>query len=144
MMRSSPMLTCVKPLASSRVQLWAQSPALPLTVTRKFAKLQAGWRSSMAEQWFCKPQVGGSIPLASSNLDLDMPDQSGFELLFALSPDPKRSTAAVVTLTRVPYTHLHDILLRNGTQAVLVKNRILTEDWAKAIHNAMAAAANAA
>jgi hypothetical protein len=26
-----------------------------------------GWRSSMAEQRFCKPQVGGSIPLASSN-----------------------------------------------------------------------------
>jgi hypothetical protein len=26
----------------------------------------AGWRSSMAEQRFCKPQVGGSIPLASS------------------------------------------------------------------------------
>ena len=26
------------------------------------------WRSSMAEQRFCKPQVGGSIPLASSNL----------------------------------------------------------------------------
>ena len=24
------------------------------------------WRSSTAEQWFCKPQVGGSIPLASS------------------------------------------------------------------------------
>src|SRR6185436_5461531 len=24
------------------------------------------WRSSMAEQRFCKPQVGGSIPLASS------------------------------------------------------------------------------
>ena len=29
--------------------------------------LKPGWRSSMAEQWFCKPQVGGSIPLASSN-----------------------------------------------------------------------------
>ena len=28
--------------------------------------LKAGWRSSMAEQWFCKPPVGGSIPLASS------------------------------------------------------------------------------
>jgi hypothetical protein len=26
------------------------------------------WRSSTAEQWFCKPQVGGSIPLASSTL----------------------------------------------------------------------------
>ena len=26
------------------------------------------WRSSMAEQRFCKPQVGGSIPLASSSV----------------------------------------------------------------------------
>lgn len=76
-------------------------------------------------------------------LDLDMPNESGFELLFALNPDPKRSTAAVVTLTRVPYTHLHDILLRNCTQAVLVKNRTSTEDWAKAIHSAMAAASAA-
>ena len=38
-----------------------------LTLTAKCAKKQQGWRSSMAEQWFCKPQVGGSIPLASSS-----------------------------------------------------------------------------
>lgn len=28
--------------------------------------LPFGWRSSMVEQWFCKPQVVGSIPTASS------------------------------------------------------------------------------
>ena len=31
----------------------------------------SGWRSSMAEQRFCKPQVGGSIPLASSTTSAD-------------------------------------------------------------------------
>ena len=41
-------------------------PPLLLTVNAKCAKNKAGWRSSMAEQWFCKPPVGGSIPLASS------------------------------------------------------------------------------
>ena len=32
----------------------------------KSLKSLTSWRSSTAEQWFCKPQVGGSIPLASS------------------------------------------------------------------------------
>ena len=31
----------------------------------------SSWRSSMAEQRFCKPQVGGSIPLASSIISAD-------------------------------------------------------------------------
>ena len=62
------------PLASS------PSPGLMACLTASYAVVrfsinvrevcahpsQFGWRSSMAEQRFCKPQVGGSIPLASS------------------------------------------------------------------------------
>ena len=43
-------------------------------VTMRYFK--AGWRSSMAEQWFCKPQVGGSIPLASSTPSSTIPTTS--------------------------------------------------------------------
>ena len=65
--QSCVMGTSVKPSGSSRAKFRAQSVPPRLTLTAKCAKKQQGWRSSMAEQWFCKPQVGGSIPLASSS-----------------------------------------------------------------------------
>ena len=46
--------------------LSARSRTRHLWRCANYVIFNAGWRSSMAEQWFCKPQVGGSIPLASS------------------------------------------------------------------------------
>ncbi len=53
---------------------------------------ETGWRSSMAEQRFCKPLVGGSIPLASS-IFLPLPIETSlvhqfFHPHFFVAPHP--------------------------------------------------------
>src|SRR3989442_199084 len=52
--------------------------ASPVVKYATIALALGRWRSSTAEQRFCKPQVGGSIPLASSTLSLLDP---GYPLL---------------------------------------------------------------
>ena len=129
----------------------ANGDCIVLIVTDKLAELQ-NWSSTLKERFphytiLEATTVERGLGLWRDQkvdcviVDLDMPDESGFKLLFTLNPDPKRPTIAVVTLTRVPHRHLHDLLLRHGTQAVLVKNRTSSEDWTRAIHSAMAAAA---
>jgi hypothetical protein len=59
-------------------------------------EIQASWRSSMAEQRFCKPQVGGSIPLASSRNSAD--DSTALWFTRATAP-PVNSASVTVTVT---------------------------------------------
>ena len=53
----------------------------------------------------------------------DMPDMHGFEVLFDFIPNRKLPQVAVVVLTRLSYSDLHNIVLHNGAQACLVKAR---------------------
>ena len=72
-------------------------------------------------------------------LDLDLPQISGFELLFQLVGDRKAPKTPVVVLTRLWNPTLHQLTLENGAQAHLVKNRTSAQDLDKAIEQALAA-----
>jgi DNA-binding NarL/FixJ family response regulator len=74
-------------------------------------------------------------------LDPDMPLEVGFKLLLDLIPDPTRPTIAVVVLTRLPYAYLHDVLLRVGAHAILVKQYASPDELAQVVHDAIATVA---
>ena len=56
-------------------------------------------------------------------LDLDLPDMSGFEVLFTLNPDDAGPQVAVVVLTRLLNASLHKMAKEHGAQETLVKFR---------------------
>ena len=72
-------------------------------------------------------------------LDLDLPEVSGFELLFRLVGDRKAPETPVVVLTRLWNPTLHQLTLENGAQAHLVKSRTSIQHLEKAIKQALAA-----
>jgi CheY-like chemotaxis protein len=74
-------------------------------------------------------------------LDLDMPDGSGFEVMLSLIPDRRRPSIAVVVLTRLPYTNIHEMAMHNGAQACLVKQHSSANDLHTSVQNAIASIA---
>jgi DNA-binding NarL/FixJ family response regulator len=75
-------------------------------------------------------------------LDLDMPQVHGFELLFDFVPNRKSSKTAVVVLTRLPYSDLHDLVKHHGAHACLVKQHTSVQDLDRAIRSAVALASS--
>jgi CheY-like chemotaxis protein len=71
-------------------------------------------------------------------LDLDLPNESGFEALFTLVPNRSKPSIAVVVLTKLPYPNLHDLVLHNGAFACLHKQHTCVIDLDKVIQNAIA------
>lgn len=69
---------------------------------------------------------------------LDMPDLSGFEILFDLIPDRNRPQVSVVVLTRLHHPNLHEMARHNGAQACLIKQRTSGKDLDEAIQRAIA------
>ena len=74
-------------------------------------------------------------------LDLDLSGESGFEALFALIPNRHRPSVPVVVLTKLPYPHLHDMVLHNGAFACLHIQRHSARDLENAIQQAIASIA---
>ena len=75
-------------------------------------------------------------------LDLDLPQSSGFELLFQFVPDRDHPRIAVIILTRLRNPALHQMTLDNGAQAYLVKTGTSPQDLDRAIQQALAAVAS--
>ena len=75
-------------------------------------------------------------------LDLDLPQSSGFELLFQLVPRRDHPRVAVIILTRLRNPVLHQMSLDNGAQAYLVKPGTSAQDLDLAIQQALAAVAS--
>jgi len=74
-------------------------------------------------------------------LDLDLPQISGFELLFQLVPDRKAPQMPVIVLTRLWNPTLRQLALDHGATAHLLKHGTSVEDLDKAIKQALAAVA---
>jgi DNA-binding NarL/FixJ family response regulator len=74
-------------------------------------------------------------------LDLDMNHESGFEILIDLVPDRQHCEIAIVVLTRLTSTTLHQIALEYGAYAVLVKHRTSPQLLNKAIQTAISSVA---
>jgi DNA-binding NarL/FixJ family response regulator len=79
--------------------------------------------------------------LACVVLDLDMNHESGFEILIDLVPDRQHPDIAIVVLTRLHSTTVHQIALEYGAQAVLVKHRTSPQLLNKAIQTAISSVA---
>jgi CheY-like chemotaxis protein len=74
-------------------------------------------------------------------LDLDMNHGSGFEVLIDLVPDRQHPEIAIVVLTRLISTTVHQIALEYGAQAVLVKHRTSPQRLHKAVQTAVTSVA---
>jgi CheY-like chemotaxis protein len=92
--------------------------------------LKADSVSSALER--CKDQ-----PIDCVVLDLDLPQSSGFELLFELVPDRNQPKVPVIILTRLRNPALHQMTLDNGAQACLVKAFTSPQDLDAAIQKAI-------
>jgi DNA-binding NarL/FixJ family response regulator len=79
--------------------------------------------------------------LACVVLDLDMNHESGFEILIDLVPDRQHPQIAIVVLTRLLSTTVHQIALEYGAHAVLVKRRTSPQVLNEAIQTAIASMA---
>ena len=96
----------------------------------QYSILEADSVSSALER--CKDQ-----PIDCVVLDLDLPQSSGFELLFELVPDRHHPKVPVIILDRLRNPALHQMTLDNGAQACLVKGLTSPEDLAAAIQKAI-------
>ena len=56
-------------------------------------------------------------------LDLDLPQVSGFQVLLDLIPDRTAPQIAVIVLTRLSGSALHELAIENGAHASLIKDR---------------------
>jgi len=73
-------------------------------------------------------------------LDLDLPNSSGFEVLFALAPDRRRPETPMIVLTRLVSPVLHRMVLEHGAHACLVKQRTTAQHLHEAVQGAMRSA----
>ncbi len=71
-------------------------------------------------------------------LELNFPDQSGFEVLVSLVPIAKRPTVAVIVLTRLAHRGLWELVKMNGAYACLLKDHTTAEALDHTIHSAIA------
>jgi len=69
---------------------------------------------------------------------VDLPDQSGFEVLVQLVPVASRPNVAVIILARHAFRGVHEIAMENGAQAFLVKQFMSGDDLDSAIRHAIA------
>ena len=74
-------------------------------------------------------------------LDLDLPDSSGFSILFDLIPDRAQPQIAVVILTQLLSPNLQHMALHNGAQACLIKQQTSPRELNDAIRHAILAVA---
>ena len=70
-------------------------------------------------------------------LDLDLPNSSGFEVLFTLAPDRKHPLTPMIVLTRLATPLLHRLVLEHGAHACLIKQRTSAEDLHEAVQSAI-------
>jgi len=71
-------------------------------------------------------------------LDLDLSNESGFEVLLSLIPDRRRPCLPVIVLTKLPYPDLQEIVMHHGARACLVKQRTSVNNLHTAIKKAVA------
>ena len=70
-------------------------------------------------------------------LEIDLPDQSGFEVLGHLNPIPKRPNVPVVVLTRLAHRGLYEIAQTLGAYVSLYKPHVSSEDLDRALNRAI-------
>ena len=70
-------------------------------------------------------------------LELELPDQSGFQLLVKLIPLVSRPTIAVIVLTTISHQSVWDLARDNGAYACFYKNHTNGEDLDRAIQRAI-------
>jgi DNA-binding NarL/FixJ family response regulator len=71
-------------------------------------------------------------------LEIELPDQSGFEVLMALVPRASKPSVAVIVLTQLTHRGLWELAKRNGAYVCFVKRHTTGEDLDRAIQRAMA------
>jgi DNA-binding NarL/FixJ family response regulator len=71
-------------------------------------------------------------------LDLNFPDQSGFEVLVSLVPIARRPNVAVIILTRLMHRGLWELVKLNGAYACVLKDHTSAEALDNTIHSAIA------
>jgi DNA-binding NarL/FixJ family response regulator len=71
-------------------------------------------------------------------LELDLPDRSGFQLLVDLVPIVRRPEVAVIVLTSLMQSGLHEQANKNGARACLVKSHTSEELLDQHIRKAIA------
>ena len=71
-------------------------------------------------------------------LDLDMNDASGFEVLFTLIPDRHHRQIAIVVLTRLVSSSVHEMAVEFGAMTSLVKRLTSPQQLHTAIQTAIA------
>ena len=71
-------------------------------------------------------------------LELDLPDRSGFQVLVDLVPLVKRPEVAVIVLTSLTQSGLHELARKNGAWACLVKGYTSEEVLDQHIRKAIA------
>jgi len=71
-------------------------------------------------------------------LDLQLPNQSGFEILINLLPIASRPRVAVIVLTRNGHRGVWELAHQNGACACFVKRLMAVEDLDRAIQRAIA------
>jgi DNA-binding response OmpR family regulator len=70
-------------------------------------------------------------------LELDLPDQSGFQVLLNLVPLASRPYVAVIILTQIPYQSLWELARDNGAYACFYKKHTNGGDLDRAIQRAV-------
>jgi DNA-binding NarL/FixJ family response regulator len=71
-------------------------------------------------------------------LELNLPDQSGFEVLLDLVPVPSRPHVAAIVLTEIFHPAVWELTLKNGAYACLCKRDATGEELHRAIQGAIA------
>jgi CheY-like chemotaxis protein len=74
-------------------------------------------------------------------LDLDLPDSSGFELLFHFIADRTPPQIPVIVLTRLWNPTIHQLAVDHGALACFIKSRASALDLNEAIQRGLATAA---
>jgi PleD family two-component response regulator len=70
-------------------------------------------------------------------LELDLPDQSGFEVLADLVPLVRKPNIAVIVLTRLAHRGLWDLAKSNGAYVCFYKPHTSSDDLDRAINRAI-------
>jgi DNA-binding NarL/FixJ family response regulator len=70
-------------------------------------------------------------------LEIDLPDQSGLEVLMTLVPRPSKPRIAVIVLTKLTHRGLWELAKRNGAYVCFVKQQTTGEDLDRAIQRAI-------